>query len=303
MTTPPPAEPTTNTDDEDRVKAPPLSQLYFYLTEGCNLQCRHCWIQPKFQSGATTYPSLDFDLFRSIIEQAKPLGLSGVKLTGGEPLIHPAIDQILDHVLEQELRLTVETNGIALTSELAEKLKACKNTFVSVSVDGITPETHEWVRGVEGCLRQAENGIRTLASAGFKPQVIMTVMRRNQHEMEPVVRWAEERGAGSVKFNIVQPTARGEKMHEAGETLTIEELVDLGRWVETELSQTTKIQLHYSHPAAFRPLSRMLGDGSGCGICNVLNILGVLASAHPKTAFSCSCSGRRPVLVLVLAIS
>jgi molybdenum cofactor biosynthesis enzyme MoaA len=69
----------------------PLNQIYFYLTEGCNLRCRHCWVAPKYQSGSNSYPALDLDLFKSIIEQAKHLGLTGVKLSGGEPLLHPEI--------------------------------------------------------------------------------------------------------------------------------------------------------------------------------------------------------------------
>lgn len=66
----------------------PLEQIYFYLTEGCNLACRHCWLSPKLQGESKTYPTLSIELFHSILEQAKPLGLKAVKLTGGEPLMH-----------------------------------------------------------------------------------------------------------------------------------------------------------------------------------------------------------------------
>ncbi len=103
-------------------------------------------------------------------------------------------------------------------------------------------------------------------------------MRRNKGQMGPVVRLAESLGAASVKFNLVQPTARGEKMHEALETLTIEELVELGRWVENTLSKSTHLRLIYSHPMALRPLGRMFGNnGDGCGVCGILGILGVIA--------------------------
>jgi SynChlorMet cassette radical SAM/SPASM protein ScmF len=92
-----------------------------------------------------------------------------------------------------------------------------------------------------------------------------------------VVRLAESLGAGSVKFNPVMPTARGERLHASGETLSIEELVELGRWVENTLCDATPLPLYYHHPPAFRPLSRMLGpQGSGCGACGILGILGVL---------------------------
>jgi len=256
----------------------PLNQIYFYLTEGCNLRCRHCWIAPKYQSETNQYPALDLNLFKSVIEQAKALGLTGVKLTGGEPLLHPQIKEILEHIQTENLRLTVETNGVLCTPELAQKLAACKDPFVSVSLDGADAGTHEWVRGVAGCFDEVMDGIRNLVEAGFNPQIIMSVMRPNKDQLEPMVRVAENLGAGSVKFNIVQPMARGSKMHDSGETLSIEELVDLGRWVENTLSLSTPLRLHYDHPLAFRPLGKIFAnDGDGCRVCGILSILGVLA--------------------------
>jgi SynChlorMet cassette radical SAM/SPASM protein ScmF len=261
----------------------PLNQLYFYLTTGCNLRCRHCWIAPRYQAADASdakakYAALDVGLFRSIVGQARPLGLSGVKLTGGEPLLHPQIEEILAFVRAEELSLTVETNGVLCTPALAERIAACKAAFVSVSLDGADAATHEWMRGVEGCFEAALRGIRNLVGAGLKPQVIMSVMRGNVQQMEAVMRLAEALGAGSVKYNVVQPTGRGEQMRDAGETLRIEELLDLGRWVEGPLAASTSLRLVYSHPPAFRPLSRMYGaNGDGCGVCGILGILGVLA--------------------------
>ena len=265
--------------NEGRVRQYPLNQIYFYLTEGCNLRCRHCWIAPKYQSKPKQYPALDLDLFKSIVEQAKPLGLTRVKLTGGEPLLHPEIKEILEYIRGEDLRLTVETNGVLCTSELAQKMALCEDPFVSVSLDGADAETHEWVRGVTGCFEAALRGIQNLAKAGLRPQLIMTMMRHNKDQMESIVRLAECLDAGSVKFNIVQPTARGEKMHESGEALDIEELVDLGEWAENTLSAATNLNLYYDHPIAFRPLGKMFGEnGDGCGVCGILGILGVLAN-------------------------
>ncbi len=257
----------------------PLNQIYFYLTEGCNLKCRHCWIQPRFQGDGKAGPALDAGLFRSILDQAKPLGLSGVKLTGGEPLIHPDIARLLEDIRDRELGLTLETNGVAVTPQLAQKIKACGNPFVSVSLDGESSEIHEWVRGVPGCHGKAVSGIRCLVDNGINPQVIMTLMERNREEMEPLVMWAKSLGAGSVKFNVLQPTARGERMHDTGEALSIRTLVELGRWVETELAGKAGIPLYFGHPPAFRPLSRIFDEtGDGCGICGIFGILGVLAN-------------------------
>ncbi len=257
----------------------PLNSIYFYLTEGCNLRCRHCWIEPKYQSEKRSYPSLPLELFRSILEQAKPLGLSSVKLTGGEPLLHPQIREILEVIRCEDVRLMAETNGVLCSTELAEKMAACKDPSVSVSLDGANAETHEWMRGVKGCFEAALEGTSNLVKAGFKPQLIMSVARRNKDEMESLVRLGESLGASSVKFNLVQPVARGERMHKDGDTLSVEELLELGRWVEDDLSARTTLRVYFDQPLAFRPLGKMFGEnGNGCSRCRVVNIIGVLAN-------------------------
>lgn len=261
------------------IKNFPLKKIYFYLTEGCNLACRHCWINPKHQTADKTFPSLSFDLFKSIIEQAKPLGLTGVKLTGGEPLLHPQIDEILDFLQGQDLSVNIETNGVLCTPELAQKIFKCKKSFVAVSLDGSNAQIHEWVRGVTGCFEAAINGIQNLVNAGFRPQIIMTVMRHNKEQIEDLVQLAKLLGAGSVKFNIVQPTGRGEKMNDLGETLSVEEHLELGKWVEDELSTSTGLKLYYHQAPVFRSLGKMFGrEGDGCMICGIRSIIGILSN-------------------------
>jgi len=252
-----------------------LNTIYFYLTEGCNLKCRHCWIAPKFQDKNAKWPALDFELFKDIVRQGKELGMRAVKLTGGEPLIHPDIGKILDHIREQDLQLTMETNGVECTLEMAKKIAQCKRPFVSVSLDGTNAETHEWVRGVKGCFEGALNGVRNLVKAGIRPQLIMSVMSLNKNQMEDMVRLAERENADSVKFNLVAPTARGEQMHNAGQTLSIQELVEFGKWVENDLAMSAKIRVVYSHPAAFRPLNKLFTQSTGkCGIFGIVGVLG-----------------------------
>jgi len=255
----------------------PLQMIYFYLTKDCNLRCRHCWISPDFQSATTSTSYLPAGLFKSVIEEAKPLGLSGVKLTGGEPLLHPDILKILEIVKTEGLSLNIETNGVLCTPEIARAIAACKQVSVSVSLDGTTAATHEWVRGVDGCFEDALQGIKNLVTAGIRPQIIMTIMRHNLGQVREMIGFARSISAGSVKFNIVMPTSRGKAMHETGETLTIEELVALGADLEKTTVKNEKLKVIHSHPLAFRPLGNMFGRQGSCGICNIQHILGVLA--------------------------
>lgn len=267
--------------NEETVQVPirTINSLYFYLTEGCNLACRHCWIAPRLDTSGNRYPILPVELFETAIREAKPLGLSSVKLTGGEPLLHPRLTHLLEIVRQEELGLTLETNGLLCTPEIAAEIAKFPKRFVSVSIDGADAATHEWVRGVTGSFQSALQAVKNLVAAGIRPQIIFTVMRSNAGQVDAILRMAEELGAASVKFNVVQPTARGEKLHEAQETLNIAELIELGRHVEQELASKTKLRLFFDYPQAFRALSSIAG-GDGCGICGILGVMGVIASGH-----------------------
>jgi SynChlorMet cassette radical SAM/SPASM protein ScmF len=273
----------------------PLRQIYFYLTEGCNLRCRHCWVlsdlETSKQAAAFLYP----ELLRHVVAQARAFGLESVKLTGGEPLLHPRITQILEIIKRAELRLVVETNGVLLTPELAQAVAECRHPCISVSLDGTEAETHEWVRGVPGCYQAALRGISYLVQAGLKPQIIFSMMRRNRDQIEAIIQLAQKLGAGSLKFNIVQSSPRADRLEEEQETLTIQEVLELGRWVEQELSPKAEIPILFHQPPVFRPLSLMFAENSnGGGVCGIQSIIGVLADGSYAL---CGIGGNVPELV------
>lgn len=211
----------------------PLQQIYFYITQGCNLSCRHCWISPGNETSGSQKAVLSVSAFEKVIEEAKPLGLKSVKITGGEPLLNTNIIDMLNIVSRERLGLVLETNATLCRPEHVTAIKsACQKPFVTVSLDGADATTHDYIRGVPGSYDSALRGIAYLVNEGIKPQIIFTVMRHNQHQVDLMPRLAEALGAGSLKFNVVQPSQRGQKLHQEHETLSIEELVALGRRVE-----------------------------------------------------------------------
>jgi SynChlorMet cassette radical SAM/SPASM protein ScmF len=255
----------TKQKTKGQVEMPAINTLYFYLTEGCNLACRHCWMGPRFDATGSHYPTLPVEVFETAIREAKPLGLTGVKLTGGEPLLHPEFTRFLEIVRREELKLTLETNGLLCTPEIAAEIAKSTNRFVSVSIDGTDAATHEWVRGVPGSFKAAQQAVRNLVATGTRPQVIFTVMRGNAGQVDAMARMVDELGAASLKFNVVQPTARGEKLHADQETLNI--------------APKTRLKLFFHYPHAFTALNR-IASGDGCSACGIFGILGVIASGH-----------------------
>lgn len=255
----------------------PLREIYFYLTEECNLCCKHCWILPKFMGkGQDVQHYLPLDTFYSIIDQGKKLGLQNAKLTGGEPLLHPKIKEIISYLNENDIYLVMETNGVLLTPEIADLIKANKRAFVSVSLDSHVKEKHEKVRGVKGCFEDTIRGITLLSERKVENQIIMSLLNENVDDIDPLVSLAEELGVKSVKFNLIQPTEKGERLHEHNLIPTVAEYIEIGRYVREELQPKTGVTLFYDIPPAFLPLSKVYGQKSYLCTCGIDKILGIV---------------------------
>jgi len=254
---------------------PPLTSLYLYIAGSCNLACRHCWIEPDFQAGKSEGKFIQLEHVDKAIRQAKPLGLCTAKLTGGEPTLHPRFREIVDLIDSHDIRMNMETNGILIDNDMARFLKSKKHfSFASVSVDGANATTHEWLRGVEGSFDQAVSGIRALTEAGFRPQMICTLHKKNVDELQDIVNLAHDLGCGSIKFNHVQHIGRGD--HFAAEYgFSVRELIDLFHHVEKDIQPEKQIKIHFDIPMAFYPIKKFFSPG---GRCHILNILGILSN-------------------------
>ena len=193
---------------------PRLNTFYAYLTSGCNLACQHCWLSPAYQPDGGTGGHLEYDLFAQAIEEGLPLGLRSVKLTGGEPLLHPDFVRIIDLLRQKELGLTIETNGTLLSRELARYLKEHSTLgHISVSLDGACAETHDPFRGVKGSFDKAVQGVRWLVEAGYRPQVIMSLHAGNVEEIEALVQPGRRAGGGLGQVQP-DPANRARRAHD-----------------------------------------------------------------------------------------
>ncbi|MDM7924398.1 MAG: radical SAM protein [bacterium] len=263
---------------------PRLHSFYLYLTSGCNLACRHCWVKPRFINGRPDpQDCIDPERLFAAVTEAKALGLTHAKLTGGEPLFHPRFRDIALGLSALGIEMNMETNGVLLTPELASFLKKeTKINFVSVSLDDDAPESHDAFRGVKGAFDATLRGLDALRDAGFRnTQVIMSVHRGNAGKIESVVRLAETHGAESVKFNPVTDSGRGAQMTERGETLGIPELLDLEKFVYGPLKEKTAVKrLILNIPPAIRSFPILMETGGCTGDCGVTGILGILGTGE-----------------------
>ncbi|MBN2106012.1 MAG: radical SAM protein [Deltaproteobacteria bacterium] len=261
---------------------PALRTFYLYLSTGCNLHCRHCWITPTFVNGKPSPGEcIDFELLKAAVAEAKPMGLSSVKLTGGEPVLHPEFLKISDFLTAENLRITMETNATLVDQDMARHLRETNFSFIAASLDSPDPGQHDRIRGVKGAFDAAVRGLSALVAAGFKPQIIMSVDRENVHQIEALIELAMSLGAGSVKFNPVVASGRGAEVHRKGQGLSFDELLEMTHRVRGPLQDRYSIYLSAMVPPALLTVRELLRHGgSDGGCCHVRNILGILGTGE-----------------------
>lgn len=88
----------------------PRKELRISITSKCNMKCVYC-----HNEGNEKNSELNIDEIRKIVEDATDYGLASVRLTGGEPLMHPEIEDICRMLTEKyRLRVGINTNGILI---------------------------------------------------------------------------------------------------------------------------------------------------------------------------------------------
>lgn len=259
----------TNTKQETL----PLQSLYFYLTSYCNLNCLHCWIAPTRINKNEAPIEAPFELLKDIIDQAIPLGLKSIKVTGGEPFLNKNIFPLISYASGKNLNITIETNGTLIDEQSARFLKENRLGMIAVSLDGSNRKIHETLRRRQGCFEKAVNGIKFLKKYELNVQIIMSVYKFNRDCLEDTVRFAEKLGANSIKINCISAVSRGEALKRKGDTLEVTDYLKLNQKIDHEIQPRYKIKIILDIPPAFKKIKDVKEKGGRCGLKHILGVL------------------------------
>ena len=160
-----------------RVRLRALDQLWFQVSGTvCNLRCRHCFISCAPDNHSFWF--MTRGQVAAALAESVPLGVKEYYFTGGEPFMNHEMCGILEDTLELG-PATVLTNATLLPERTVRELArlAAGSPYsleLRVSLDGVTPEMNDAIRG-EGTFARCVEGVRRLVAVGFLP--IITAMR------------------------------------------------------------------------------------------------------------------------------
>jgi cyclic pyranopterin phosphate synthase len=169
----------------------PVLNLRISVTQKCDKHCPYC--HREGESNPSTIMTVD-EIVR-IVRIAISLGISRVKLTGGEPLLRKEIVEVVRGIsgLEGLTDLSMTTNGTHLKG-LAKDLKKAGLGRVNVSLPTLDPDVYNDVMG--GNLQDAIDGVRAAVEAGIQPvKLNMLVLKNvNDGEVDKMIRFAAQTG-------------------------------------------------------------------------------------------------------------
>ncbi|MFF4579755.1 radical SAM protein [Streptomyces sp. NPDC001389] len=165
-----------------------LQSARFYITFRCNSLCGYCnvWQDDKFKG----YEELTLERACRILDELYGLGVRYVDFTGGEPVLHPHIDGIVQYAKSLGMTVEITSNGIRFARHI-DAIVPYVDTM-NVSLDTLSPERYRQIRGVP-TLDRALDVIRRIAATGSgNLKLICVVTRENVDEIPELLRFAHE---------------------------------------------------------------------------------------------------------------
>lgn len=144
-----------------------ISYLRISVTELCNLRCRYC-MPAEGVCKKTHADMLTEDEMIQAVEAAASLGITKLRITGGEPLVKKNILSICRRAAAVPgiKEVCITTNGILLP-ELAKPLREAGVSRLNLSLDTLNPEKYAYITRV-GRLEDFRAGFQAALDAGFE---------------------------------------------------------------------------------------------------------------------------------------
>ncbi len=143
----------------------------------CNFHCQHCDIKPY--QGKSDRRALTIEDVSTLAIQADKLGFAQFVISGGEPLIYPEFNKIVEAIDPDKFYITTDTNGWLLDGVMAKHLKTIGVDKVQISIDNNDSRTHNKFRNKPGSFERATHAIFFARHFGLNV-IIQTVVDKGR---------------------------------------------------------------------------------------------------------------------------
>ena len=183
-----------------------INYLRISVTDRCNLRC--CYCMPEGVQDVGMKNILTFEEIWEIVRTGVSLGITHIRITGGEPLVRKGCVDLIRGIREIPgvETITMTTNGVLL-GNYGKQLKKAGVDGVNISLDTLDPEEFFKITGKRE-LQEVLAGIRAAKTAGLP--VKLNAVNRKELDPIPLVRYAQEENL-PIRFIEMMPVGYGKK--------------------------------------------------------------------------------------------
>lgn len=183
-----------------------INYLRISVTDRCNLRC--CYCMPEGVQDVGMKNILTFEEIWEIVRTGVSLGITHIRITGGEPLVRKGCVNLIRGIREIPgvETITMTTNGVLL-GNYGKQLKEAGVDGVNISLDTLDPEEFFKITGKRE-LQEVLAGIRAAKTAGLP--VKLNAVNRKELDPIPLVRYAQEENL-PLRFIEMMPVGYGKK--------------------------------------------------------------------------------------------
>lgn len=183
-----------------------INYLRISVTDRCNLRC--CYCMPEGVQDVGMKNILTFEEIWEIVRTGVSLGITHIRITGGEPLVRKGCVDLIRGIREIPgvETITMTTNGVLL-GNYGKQLKEAGVDGVNISLDTLDPKEFYKITGKRE-LQEVLAGIRAAKTAGLP--VKLNAVNRKELDPIPLVRYAQEENL-PLRFIEMMPVGYGKK--------------------------------------------------------------------------------------------
>ncbi len=178
-----------------------MRDLRISVTDRCNFRCTYCMPKERFGADHAFLPRAGLLTFEEIARLARlfaRLGVTRLRLTGGEPLVRRNIERLVEMLARTPdiTDISLTTNGSLLTRDVARRLKAAGLRRITISLDALDNPAAKAMNGVGFPVERVLDAIDNAIAADLAPVKINMVVKRgtNEHCIEPMAEHFRDTG-------------------------------------------------------------------------------------------------------------